>query len=44
MNYPLLSEYKEAILWAEDNFEAMNMLRSVKDERGDPSCQAVILL
>lgn len=36
MNYPLLSEYKEAILWAEDNFEAMNMLRSVKDERGEP--------
>ena len=36
MNYPLLSEYKEAILWAEDNFEKMNMLRPVKDERGEP--------
>lgn len=36
MNYPLISEYIEAIKAAEDNFEQMNCLRSVLDEAGEP--------
>jgi len=36
MNYPLISEYKEAIKSAEDNFEELKHLRPVLDEDGDP--------
>ncbi len=34
--YPSIKEYKEAILFAEDNFEQMNNLRPVLDEDGNP--------
>lgn len=36
MNYPLISEYIEAIKAAEDNFEQLNYLRPVQDEAGEP--------
>lgn len=36
MEYPLLSEYKEAILSAEDNFNELSSLRPVLDSHGDP--------
>lgn len=36
MEYPLISEYKEAIMAAEDNFKEMSSLRPVLDEYGNP--------
>ena len=36
MNYPLISEYVEAIKTAEENFEQLNHLRPVLDEDGEP--------
>ena len=36
MNYPSINEYKEAILFAEDNFEQLKHLRPVLDEEGNP--------
>lgn len=36
MNYPLISEYIEAIRSAEDNFDKLNYLRPVLDEKGNP--------
>ena len=36
MQYPLLSEYREAILNAEDNFDKLSHLRPVLDTKGDP--------
>ena len=36
MLYPTLSEYKEAILLAEDNFNVLTYLRPVLDEDGQP--------
>lgn len=36
MNYPLISEYIEAIKAAEDNFEELKNLRPVFDEEGQP--------
>ncbi len=36
MQYPLLSEYKEAILDAEENFDKLSNLRPVLDAKGDP--------
>jgi serine/threonine protein kinase len=36
MEYPLISEYREAILAAEDNFNELSSLRPVLDGRGDP--------
>ena len=36
MNYPLISEYIEAIKAAEDNFEELKHLRPVLDEDGQP--------
>ena len=36
MNYPLISEYIEAIKAAEDNFEQLKNLRPVLDEYGEP--------
>ena len=36
MNYPLISEYKEAIRAAEENFEELKNLRPVLDEDGEP--------
>ena len=36
MNYPLISEYVEAIRAAEDNFEQLKHLRPVLDEDGEP--------
>ena len=36
MPYPTLSEYKEAILLAEDNFNVLTNLRPVLDEEGQP--------
>ena len=36
MNYPLISEYIEAIKAAEDNFEELKHLRSVLDDDGQP--------
>ena len=36
MNYPLISEYIEAIRSAEDNFEKLNNLRPVLDANGNP--------
>lgn len=36
MPYPLISEYKEAILSAEDNFNELTSLRPVLDEQGNP--------
>ena len=36
MNYPLISEYVEAIRSAEDNFEELNYLRPVLGDDGLP--------
>lgn len=36
MNYPLISEYVEAIKMAEDNFEELSYLRPVLDGTGQP--------
>ncbi|MDE6095939.1 MAG: leucine-rich repeat protein, partial [Muribaculaceae bacterium] len=36
MEYPLISEYREAILSAEDNFNEMSSLRPVLDSHGNP--------
>lgn len=36
MNYPLISEYIEAIKSAEDNFDELNYLRPIMDEAGEP--------
>ena len=36
MNYPLISEYVEAIKSAEDNFEELNYLRPVLGDDGLP--------
>ena len=36
MNYPLISEYIEAIKASEENFEQLNYLRPVLDEDGEP--------
>ena len=36
MQYPLISEYKDAILSAEDNFNELSSLRAVLDSRGEP--------
>ena len=36
MNYPLISEYIEAIRTAEDNFDKLSNLRPVLDDRGRP--------
>ena len=36
MNYPLISEYIEAIKSAEDNFEELSYLRPVWDDEGLP--------
>ena len=36
MEYPLISEYREAILCAEDNFNELASLRPVLDSHGDP--------
>jgi serine/threonine protein kinase len=36
MNYPLISEYVEAIKAAEDNFEQLKYLRPVLDDDGQP--------
>lgn len=40
MNYPLISEYIEAIKSAEDNFEELNFLRPVLDDEGQPVMSA----
>ena len=36
MEYPLISEYREAILSAEDNFSELSSLRAVVDSHGSP--------
>ncbi len=36
MEYPLISEYREAILSAEDNFNELSSLRPVLDSNGSP--------
>ena len=36
MNYPLISEYIEAVKNAEDNFDALSHLRPVLDANGEP--------
>ena len=36
MNYPLISEYIEAIRSAEDNFDKLSNLRPVLDGNGNP--------
>ena len=36
MEYPLISEYREAILSSEDNFNELSSLRPVLDSHGDP--------
>ena len=36
MNYPLISEYIEAIRTAEDNMATLNNLRPVLDDKGRP--------
>lgn len=36
MNYPLISEYIEAIRYAEDNFDKLSNLRPVLDDNGNP--------
>lgn len=36
MNYPLISEYIEAIKASEENFDQLNYLRPVLDEDGEP--------
>jgi hypothetical protein len=37
MNYPLISEYVEAIKAAEDNFDQLKHLRPVLDDDGQPT-------
>ena len=36
MNYPLISEYIEAVRSAEDNFAKLSNLRPVLDNNGNP--------
>ena len=36
MNYPSINEYKEAIKFAEDNFDQLKHLRPVLGEDGEP--------
>ena len=36
MNYPLISEYIDAIRFAEDNFDKLSNLRPVLDDNGNP--------
>ena len=36
MNFPLISEYVEAIRHAEDNFDSLSHLRPVLDNDGNP--------
>lgn len=36
MNYPLISEYVEAIMASEDNFNELSHLRPVLDASGQP--------
>ena len=36
MNYPLISEYVESIMNAEDNFNELSYLRPVLNENGSP--------
>ena len=36
MQYPLISEYIEAIRFAEDNFDKLSNLRPVLDSDGNP--------
>lgn len=36
MNYPLISEYIDAIRSAEDNFDKLCNLRPVLDDNGNP--------
>ena len=36
MNYPLISEYIEAIKAAEDNFSTLSNLHPVLDDNGEP--------
>jgi serine/threonine protein kinase len=36
MNYPLISEYIEAVMMPEDNFDKLNYLRPVLDGSGQP--------
>lgn len=36
MNYPLISEYIDAIRSAEDNFDKLSNLRPVLDDNGNP--------
>ena len=36
MQYPLISEYIEAIRSAEENFDQYNALRPVLDDKGNP--------
>ena len=40
MNYPLISEYIEAIKSAEDNFDELSYLRPVLDDDGIPVMSA----
>ena len=41
MNYPLISEYIEAIKSAEDNFKELTNLRPVLDDDGQPIFEIV---
>ena len=46
MNYPLISEYVEAIKAAEDNFDQLKHLRPVLGEDGEPvmtSCNFAVV-
>lgn len=36
MSFPLISEYKDAVLYAEDNFKELTNLRPVLDDNGEP--------
>ena len=36
MNYPLISEYVEAVRSAEDNFDKLSDLRPILDDNGSP--------
>ena len=36
MNYPLISEYIEAVRSAEDNFDKLSNLQPVLDDNGNP--------
>jgi hypothetical protein len=44
MNYPLISEYIEAIKSAEENFDQLRYLRPVLDENEEPVYRAGTLL